>query len=300
MSIMEVGCQAIGFLDEDGNDRTGAREDILAMQNLFPGIFEGPIDPRFDDELLKATVMNGIACSIGTEPSVDPALLYYAGHGISQDEAQKLYTRGVSGVPRSTSFDEYSDEIVAGTWVLWRPRLRHSLGYLSPLFLFNCAAQQKKNHLIIVSDSCFSGAWKDAYEIADARKKTKYFTIQAACSSTEGAVGGVFTPVFSWIQIKDNRSLVADSVISEISMKQSPLFWSNHPDVQEQLKTDDPFIEIKSASGKGIFFFKDASCFWKCYKLMKRTPSPRKTRHAELLDSWSAETEASQMHSQNS
>ena len=149
-------------------------------------------------------------------------LLYYTGHGLSEEDASRLNTAnpdGESSSPRLEEVNYHQDNSAALKFLTPNRVVRggelclHEVGYcdleglLQPWIAAvkktstNPVGDKRDKHLVIIADSCYSGKLvDDLAEIKDRpgpwKRSGCTVTVQSASGSGEGTFGDYFTPCF--------------------------------------------------------------------------------------------------------
>ena len=220
-----------------GEDLVNTRKDFEVvfdwLKSKFPNAFfskdieaAAKADKHLDAVVFKSAIrfafqaFDSIRHNTGYPEAEQMVLLYYTGHGLSEEGASELKTANPNGMSSSpllekvgyTNPEEYFSDARDRT-VKGGELCLHEVGYCDLRGLLQpwiAAVKQtstnpdgikKKKHLVIIADSCYSGKLVDDLTeikgtIGPWNKNDCTVTVQSACSSGEVTLGGYFTPCF--------------------------------------------------------------------------------------------------------
>ena len=154
----------------------------------------------------------------GSPEAEEMVLLYYTGHGLSEEGASRLNRanlNGKSSSPRLEEVNYHQDNSAAQEFLTLNRVVKggelclHEVGYcdleglLQPWIasVTNSDVIKHNKHVVIIADSCYSGKLVDDLAKMNGRpgpwnENGCTVTVQSACSSGEKTLGGYFTPCF--------------------------------------------------------------------------------------------------------
>lgn len=142
------------YADPDVPDLSTAVNDARAVADLLErrlGFSRDRIIELYDGEATRSGIIDALSRLIRRTGGDDRVLIYYAGHG-------ELWHRGKSSFEiRDKQRLQEMKQYGMGFWIPAGARLGVTSGYLSNAELRNYLAQLDVAHLLLVSDSCYSG-----------------------------------------------------------------------------------------------------------------------------------------------
>ena len=228
-------------------------------------------------------------------------LLYYSGHGLSEEGGTRLNEANQDGWSSSpllerVGFTNPGEHFsAAGPYLTQNRNVKggelclHEVGFCDLYGLLepwiaaveekstNSSGEKKNKHVVIIADSCYSG--KLVEDLAALKqwpgpwnKNGCTVTVQSACNSREVTFGGYFTPCF----VHYNQTGELDRLIEEWNSKPKP-----QKDTYRDIKLPSPRLETTRPLGNvdsendpvlKVFFedfqlclFRDAGFFKFCY-----------------------------------
>lgn len=170
----------------------------------------------------------------GVAPGSSKQLLiwYYAGHGVGENICDQHYSAtpllNVNGWDGSEIYQGNGyvcERIKGGELFLHHVGFCNLRALIQPWIVAvetdssNVLAGQKKEdkHLVVILDSCYSGVQADDLQamVNDHSRpwhthKNCSVTVQTSCGSDESVDGGYFTPLFLYLNKKENQSQLED------------------------------------------------------------------------------------------